>query len=99
MSQLSAIMSLMATKVSPKKTVIKDLRTHQKDTGSPMVQIGLFTKRIQDLTQHLRLHKKDNHSRRGLLQMVGKRRRLLDYLKKKDFPTYQAIVKKLGLRR
>lgn len=89
----------MTEKVSTKKEVIDDLASHKKDTGSPIVQIGIFTKRITDLTKHLQRHNKDHHSRRGLLQMVGKRRRLLDYLKQKDFTKYQTIVKKLGIRR
>ena len=89
----------MTDKTVIKEDVMQELATHKKDTGSPAVQIGIFTKRITDLTQHLQRHNKDHHSRRGLLQMVGKRRRLLDYLKKKDFTKYQNIVKKLGIRR
>ena len=69
------------------------------DTGSPEVQIAILTARINDLTEHLRVHKQDNHSRRGLLMMVGKRRSLLDYLAKKDINRYRAIVAKLGLRK
>jgi small subunit ribosomal protein S15 len=84
---------------SVKTEVITDLQTHKKDTGSPLVQIGIFTKRITDLTDHLKRHKKDDHSRRGLLQLVGKRRRLLDYLKKKDYNSYLKVIKKLGIRR
>lgn len=86
-------------KTTTKKKVIADHRTHDKDTGSPEVQIGIFTRQIQELTKHLQSHKKDNHSRRGLLKMVGKRRRLLDYLVKTDRERYDAIVKKLSLRR
>lgn len=82
-----------------KQSTIKDAAEHKGDTGSPMVQVAIFTKRIADLTKHLQLHKKDHHSRRGLLQLVGKRRRLLDYLRKKDFTKYQDLVKRLGLRR
>lgn len=89
----------MATKETAKTEVIAKLKTHKNDTGSSEVQIGIFTKRIQSLTEHLKLHKKDNHSRRGLLQLVGKRRRLLDYLRSKDLTRYQNVVKKLGIRK
>ncbi|MEX0749073.1 MAG: 30S ribosomal protein S15 [Candidatus Saccharimonadales bacterium] len=82
-----------------KQQIVQELGTHKTDTGSPQVQVGILTERIQSLTEHLKIHKKDRHSRRGLLQMVGKRRRLLDYLKRKDVDSYQKIVKKLGLRR
>lgn len=86
-------------KQDTKTSVIKGLRTHQKDTGSPEVQIGIFTEQIKELTKHLQEHKKDEHSRRGLLKMVSKRRRLLDYLNKNDRARYQDILKKLDLRR
>lgn len=76
-----------------------ELKEHKDDTGSPAVQVGNLTKRIEALTKHAQEHKKDHSSRRGLLQMVGKRRRLLDYLAKKDFTKYKAVVKKLGLRK
>ena len=83
-----------------KKTqVILDNATHEGDTGSPEVQIAILTARIQELTEHLRTHTHDNHSRRGLLKMVGKRRSLLDYLAKKDINRYRAIIAKLGIRR
>ena len=83
-----------------KKTqVILDNATHEGDTGSPEVQIAILTARINELTDHLRVHKHDNHSRRGLLMMVGKRRNMLDYLAKKDINRYRAIVAKLGLRK
>ena len=83
-----------------KKTqVILDNATHEGDTGSPEVQIALLTQRINHLTEHLKTHQKDNHSRRGLLKMVGKRRRLLDYLAKKDIERYRALIAKLGLRK
>ena len=83
-----------------KKTqVILDNATHEGDTGSPEVQIAILTARINELTEHLKVHKKDNHSRRGLLMMVGQRRGLLAYLQKKDVERYRAIVKKLGLRK
>ncbi|MBI4101162.1 30S ribosomal protein S15 [Candidatus Microgenomates bacterium] len=88
-----------ARATASKKDMVDELRTHKKDTGSSEVQIGIFTRRIQALTRHLQRHKKDTHSRGGLLQMVGKRRRLLDYLKKRDFTKYKAVIKKLGLRK
>ena len=82
-----------------KTAVIEANRTHENDTGSPEVQIAILTKRINDLTEHLKTHKKDHHSRRGLLKMVGHRRRLLNYLAKKDIERYRAVVAKLGLRK
>lgn len=86
-------------KSDTKNKVIGKLQSHKKDTGSPEVQIGIFTEQIRELTKHLQTHKKDEHSRRGLLKMVGKRRSLLDYLNKKDPDRYQQVVKKLDLRR
>ena len=83
-----------------KKTqVILDNATHEGDTGSPEVQIAILTARIQELTEHLRVHQQDNHSRRGLLKMVGKRRSLLDYLAKQDINRDRAIIAKLGIRK
>ena len=82
-----------------KTAVIEANRTHPTDTGSPEVQIAILTARIQELTEHLKVHKKDNHSRRGLLKMVGKRRKMLDYLAKKDVERYRAIIAKLGIRK
>ena len=83
-----------------KKTqVILENATHEGDTGSPEVQIAILTARINELTDHLRVHKHDNHSRRGLLMMVGKRRNLLDYLARKDINRYRAIIAKLGIRK
>ena len=82
-----------------KNAIIKEYAQHEGDTGSPEVQIALLTKRINDLTEHLKVHKKDHHSRRGLLMMVGQRRSLLAYLQKKDVERYRAIIKKLGLRK
>ena len=82
-----------------KTAVIEANRTHEKDTGSPEVQIAILTKRINDLTEHLKTHKKDHHSRRGLLKMVGKRRNLLNYLKNKDIERYRATIEKLGIRK
>lgn len=82
-----------------KTAVIEANRTHETDTGSPEVQVAILTARIQQLTDHLREHPHDNHSRRGLLKMVGKRRNLLDYLAKKDINRYRALIAKLGLRK
>lgn len=82
-----------------KTEIIKQFQKDEKDTGSPEVQIALLTERINELTEHLKVHKKDNHSRRGLLKMVGKRRNLLNYLAKKDVNRYREIVEKLGLRK
>jgi len=82
-----------------KTVVINDNRTHETDTGSPEVQIAILTTRIRQLTEHLKIHKKDNHSRLGMLKMVGKRRRLLDYLAKKDIERYRACIAKLGIRK
>ena len=83
----------------PKTELIKEYRTHDTDTGSPEVQVAILTTRIQELTEHFKVHAKDHHSRQGLLRMVGKRRRLLDYLRRKDFGRYQAIIQRLGLRK
>ena len=82
-----------------KQEVISNFRRDEKDTGSSEVQIALLTERINELTEHLKVHKKDNHSRRGLLQMVGKRRSLLNYLAKTDLDKYREIVEKLNLRK
>lgn len=82
-----------------KQTIVSEHGTHKEDTGSPQVQIGILTERIKSLTEHLKVHTQDEGSRRGLLQMVGKRRRLLDYLRRKDADAYQETIKKFGLRR
>ena len=82
-----------------KSQIIEKYKREEKDTGSPEVQIALLTERINELTEHLKIHQKDNHSRRGLLKMVGKRRNLLNYLSKKDINRYREIVEKLGLRK
>ncbi len=82
-----------------KTGVIEENRTHATDTGSPEVQIAILTARITELTEHLKIHKHDNHSRRGLLKMVGKRRKMLDYLIKKDITRYREIIAKLGIRK
>ncbi|MBL4637006.1 MAG: 30S ribosomal protein S15 [Kofleriaceae bacterium] len=82
-----------------KLTTIESHRTHESDTGSPEVQIALWTQRIIHLTAHLEVHAKDHHSRRGLLRMVGNRRSLLDYLRRKDFDRYKTLIASLGLRK
>jgi small subunit ribosomal protein S15 len=92
-------MSREPTNLPPKADTIAAHRQHDTDTGSPEVQIALLTDRINHLTEHLKVHKKDHHSRRGLLMLVGRRRRLLDYVKKNDVERYRAIIAKLGLRR
>jgi len=82
-----------------KKGIITDYQTHEGDTGSPEVQVALLSGRIEYLTEHFKTHKKDHHSRRGLLKLVGQRRSMLDYLKKKDIERYRELIKRLGLRR
>jgi len=82
-----------------KKEIITDFQTHEGDTGSPEVQVALLSGRITYLTEHFKIHKKDHHSRRGLLKLVGQRRNMLDYLKKKDIARYRELIKRLGLRR
>jgi len=89
-------MSITADK---KKEVITSNKTHDTDTGSPEVQIALLTERIKNLTEHFKTHRKDHHSRRGLLMLVGQRKRLLAYLKDKDINRYRALIEKLGLRK
>lgn len=82
-----------------KTAIMQEYATHEGDTGSPEVQIAVLTKRINDLTEHLKIHKKDHHSRRGLLKMVGKRRNLLGYLKKVDIERYRSVISRLGIRK
>lgn len=89
----------MALLKESKTALVEEYRRGDTDTGSPEVQVAILSTRIADLTGHLKTHKKDHHSRRGLLQMVGKRRRLLDYLKREDIERYRAIIARLGLRR
>ncbi len=89
----------MAFTAEDKKKLIDKMKLHDSDTGSPEVQVGLLTERIQYLTEHLKVHKKDHHSRRGLLMLVGRRRRLLNYVKDKDINRYQAIIQSLGLKK
>jgi len=89
----------LAYTAETKKGLIEKYKKHDSDTGSPEVQIGLLTHRITYLTEHLKVHKKDHHSRRGLLMLVGKRRRLLNYVKRNDVQRYRSIIETLGLRR
>ena len=89
----------MSITAERKEELIKDYATREGDTGSPEVQVAILTERIVNLTEHLKTHKKDFHSRRGLLIMVGQRRRLLDYVKRKDKARYEGLIKRLGLRR
>ena len=89
----------MAANLPPNNKTIGKHRLHESDTGSPEVQIALLTDRIDHLTEHLKVHKKDHHSRRGLLMLVGRRRRMLDYVRKNDVERYREIISALGLRR
>lgn len=89
----------MALTVRQKQNLIKEFKLHETDTGSVEVQISILTKQINELTGHLKTHPKDNHSRRGLLKMVGKRKRLLDYLSKNNNKSYTSLIKKLGLKK
>ncbi|MDU5216419.1 MAG: 30S ribosomal protein S15 [Veillonella parvula] len=82
-----------------KLAIIKEYATHEGDTGSPEVQVAILTSRIQYLTEHLKEHKKDHHSRRGLLKLVGQRRNMLDYLRRKDIERYRSLIERLGLRK
>lgn len=89
----------MSVTKEQKLEIIEQHRIHARDTGSPEIQVALLTKRINQLTEHFKVHKKDHHSRRGLLKMVGKRRRLLEYLKGKNIERYQVLISELGLRK
>ncbi len=89
----------MALVREAKAGIVETFRTHDTDTGSPEVQVALLTNRINDLMEHFRTHKKDNHSRRGLLKMVSQRRSMLDYLKRKDIARYHQVIERLGLRK
>ena len=89
----------MSIKKEAKTTLIKEYKTHEKDTGSPEVQIAILTERVNNLTEHFKAHRKDHSSRRGLLKLVSKRRKLLDYLKKRDLKKYQGLLEKLKLRK
>ena len=89
----------MALAVEEKKALIDQFKLHETDTGSPEIQIALLTQRINQLNEHFKIHQKDHHSRRGLLKVVGQRRRLLNYLKSKDIRRYREVIKALGLRK
>ena len=89
----------MAQTSEVKEKIISEYRTHDTDTGSPEVQVAILTSRITELTEHFKTHTKDHHSRRGLLKLVGRRRRLLDYLKGKDVERYRSTIERLGLRK
>ena len=89
----------MALDAAQKKTILDTYGVHEGDTGSPEAQVALLTKRIADLTEHLKQHKHDHHTRRGLLLLVGRRRRLLNYMQKQDINRYRSIIERLGLRR
>lgn len=89
----------MALTAEDKKNIINEYATHEGDTGSPEAQVALLSKRISDLTDHLKEHKHDHHSRRGMMLMIGDRRRLLDYLKRVDINRYRSLIDRLGLRR
>jgi small subunit ribosomal protein S15 len=89
----------MSLEKAQKISIIEGFRTHNTDTGSPEVQIAILSERIRYLTEHFKTHAKDHHSRRGLLMLVGRRRRLLDYLRGKDYERYQRIIERLGIRR
>jgi small subunit ribosomal protein S15 len=89
----------MATETEVKQKIVEDYKTHGSDTGSSQVQIALLTQRITELTEHFKIHKKDNNSRKGLLKLVSRRRKLLDYLRHRNIDEYHTIISKLGLRR
>ncbi len=89
----------MALSTEAKEAIMVEFKLHDSDTGSPEVQVALLTQRIKDITEHLKVHSKDYHTRRGLLKLIGKRRRLLDYLMDKDVERYRTLIKALGLRK
>lgn len=89
----------MALEKDAKRTIVEEFGLHESDTGSPEVQIALLTQRIASITEHLKVHKKDHHTRRGLLMLVGQRRRLLDYIKNKDITRYRKLIKTLKIRK
>ena len=89
----------MALSTEEKKSIVSEFATHEGDTGSPEVQVALLSKQIANLTEHLKQHKHDNHSRRGMQLMIGDRRRLLNYLRKEDISRYRSLIERLGLRR
>jgi small subunit ribosomal protein S15 len=89
----------MALTPEAKKAIMAEFKLHESDTGSPEVQVALLTNRIQQITEHLKVHKKDFHTRRGLLKLIGQRRRLLDYIMKKDVMRYRKLIEALGIRK
>jgi len=89
----------MALKTEAKAAIMAEFKLHDTDTGSPEVQVALLSERIKEITEHLKVHKKDFHSRRGLLKLIGKRKRLLDYIQRKNIDRYRALIKSLGLRK
>ncbi len=89
----------MALTQEAKKAIMAEFKLHDSDTGSPEVQVALITQRIKDITEHLKVHKKDFHTRRGLLKLIGQRRRLLDYMQDKDIERYRKVIKTLGIRK
>ncbi|MBN1948633.1 MAG: 30S ribosomal protein S15 [Candidatus Cloacimonetes bacterium] len=89
----------MALNQEAKTAIMREFKLHDSDTGSPEVQVALLSERIKEITEHLKIHKKDFHSRRGLLMLIGKRRRLLDYLQRKDIDRYRKLINSLGLRK
>ena len=89
----------MALSLEAKKAIMAEFKLHESDTGSPEVQVALLTTRIKEITEHLKIHKKDFHTRRGLLKLIGQRRRLLDYIMKKDIERYRKLIKALGIRK
>jgi len=89
----------MALSLEAKKAIMAEFKLHDSDTGSPEVQVALLTTRIKEITEHLKIHKKDFHTRRGLLKLIGQRRRLLDYIMKKDINRYRKLIKALGIRK
>ena len=89
----------MALNTEAKMAIMAEFKLHDSDTGSPEVQVALLTTRIKEITEHLKIHKKDYHTRRGLLKLIGQRRRLLDYIMKKDIVRYRKLIKTLGLRK
>jgi small subunit ribosomal protein S15 len=98
-SQIDEEFEKMTLTKDRKIEIVNDFQQHNSDTGSPEVQIALLSERIRELTEHFKIHKKDHHSRRGLLKLVGQRRRLLDYLKKRDFVRYKEVIERLGIRK
>ena len=99
MAKTKSIGDTMSITLERKKAIIEEYKTHPTDTGSPEVQVAIITERINTLTEHFKINKKDHHGRRGLLMMVGQRKSLLDYLKKKDIERYRTLIARLGIRK